>query len=230
MEDIQPIGRFLHPCPTEDELISLANRPVLENWEMAALIQGFRPVLKVGRGEITYLDEYADSINKLINAEKSGDLSFPIQPQQMLIWCIKNEIPLPEIFEQTIRSKFFRHRKPKKNTAFTDELLRGSDQDYQRFDIKRGRKKQKSTTSIRGYEAEISYLVSELVLKYIKENGKRPSKKSINTQLAKKTKRNERDIDRTYAINNLITPALEKKAKHIYREKIQLGQEMKNKS
>ena len=228
MEYTQKTVRFLHPCPTNEELISLANRPVLEVWEMAALIQGFRPIRKIGRGDITYLDEYAIPIKKLIEASNTKQLNFPIKPSQLLIWCVSNEIPLPEVFEQTVHSTIFKFRQPKVTNIFTDELVLGSNDDFQRNKVKRGRKKQKKSVSLRGYETDNFKIASEFVIKYIKEYGKKPPKKIVNTHIAKFTQRNEQDVDRTYTMNKLITSSEEKLAKRVYREKVQFNQKMKS--
>lgn len=228
MEYTQKTIRFLHPCPSNEELISLANRPVLEVWEMAALIQGFRPIRKIGRGDITYLDEYAVPIKKLINARNTKQLNFPIKPSQILIWCIGNEIPLPEVFEQTVRTKIFILRQPKVTNIFTDEQVRGSNEDYQRNKVKRGRKKKKKSASIRGYESDICSMASKFVLKYIEEYGKKPLKKIINPHLAKITGRIENEVDRAYTMNKLITIDQEKLANRVYRGKVQFDQKMKS--
>lgn len=171
------------PNPTIEELMSLANRPTLELWELVQLIQGFCPNRKIGRGNITYLDEYALPVSKIKQAIKTKELSFPIKPTKAVLWCAENSVPMPEEFSDAVIQKMFVLERPKQRLTATDELIRGSMSDvqakhYGELNKKPGRKPKKSEPSIRGYESKICEEAKNFCIAHIRLHGDMPQKKS----------------------------------------------------
>ena len=218
--------RFQHPCPTVNDLKIIADFPVLEKWQVAKLIQGFCPNNKVGQGEITWLDDYESEIKLLINAVDDDVLKFPITPAQILIWCVENEISLPEVFANTVRNNMFVLRRPNLPVD-TEELVRNSANNHKRNSSKCGPKTKKTNITLRGYESGISKIAAEFYLDYLSKNSKAPAKKILNGLIAERTGRKEEDVARAYSIDKIVTTSQKNMAKRAYRRHIQHENERK---
>lgn len=200
---------YKQPNPSKEELIALAERPVIERWELVQLIQGFCPNRKVGTSGITYLDEYAPFIELLDTSIKNSTLSFPIKPSDAVQWCSRNEVPLPEHFSNAVIQAIFILDRPIKLVIDTDELIKGSESDQLAKKYidknKPGRKNIKTEVAIRGYESGVCKAVKEFCLEYVIKNGELPKKKIINDILSKKLNRSEADINRAYSLKQILT-------------------------
>lgn len=195
-----------HPCPTEAELKSVAQRPVLHKHEAILLIQGFCPDRGSACKGFMYLDEYATQVGKIKTAEAKGEIAFPIKVTELVIWCNENDVALPEIFVDEVTTKIIRVRRPKAVGIFTDELVRWSDNDHNRQIVRRGRKQIKEAT-VRGYESTIVNQARKFVRDFVQKTGGFPPKKSVNYHLAKSTGRPESEINRAFSLDALLTPA-----------------------
>lgn len=200
MDKIRP---FRHPCPTEAELKSVANWPVLQKHQAILLLQGFRPD-RGSANDFCYWEEYADQIQKINVAEIDGEIDFPIKVTELVVWCNKNDVDLPEIFINEVTKLIIRLRRPKVPGPFNDEIVRWSENDHNREHAKRGTKSTKETT-VRGYEASVINLARNYVLQHIKCKGEFPEKWRVSRALAKVTKRPESKIDRAFDLSTLLT-------------------------
>lgn len=216
MDKIRP---FRHPCPTEAELKSVANRPVLQKHQAILLLQGFRPD-RGSANDYFYLEEYEDQIKKINAAETVGDIAFPIRVAEFVIWCNENDVALPEIFISEVTKPIIRLRRPKVAGPFTEEIVRWSDDDHNKGRARRGTKPTKET-SIRGYESTIINLAREYVGQYIKKQGEFPEKWRVSRALAKVSKRPESKISRAFDLSALLTPNEVIKLKKQFRRKRQ---------
>lgn len=198
-------SRWNRPCPTEDELWSLADRPTLRRYEVLQLIQGFLPTSCL----LTYLDSRAKEARTLLQAFTDGVLADPVRPEKFVQWCITKGIPLPEQFVARVLSKIMHLRRPISPTEFTDERV-------WKF-TGRGRPKKKASTVVRGLEAEICNIAHTLVIDFIKRYGYLPPKKLVTQKLSVATGRKARDIDRCYCVKTCITDTEFVAAKRRYR-------------
>lgn len=221
---------YKQPNPTIEELMSLANRPALDLWELVQLIQGFCLNRKVGRGNINYNEEYDVPVNKIKQAIQTKELSFPIKPAKAVLWCAENSVPMPEEFSDAVIKKMFVLERPKQRLIATDELIRGSTSDvqakhYGELNKKPGRKPKKSEPSIRGYESKICAEAKNFCITHIRLHGDMPQKRVINKALSKKLDRKEADINRSYYLDNLIEVKELNSAKRYYRRNTQENHE-----
>lgn len=218
------LTKFKHPSPTESELRTLANRPVLEEWEASKLMQGMCPNRKIGNGMVTWLDDY-DTTKLQVKKDLSlGILSFPIKPNKLLEWCALHKIPLPIEFSKNVNNLIF-HLKRVNHELFIDtgELVRGSASCHLTKNVhknhkKVGRKPKKLEALIRGYESEVCKLVKIFCLNQIKQHGIMPLKKNINEYLSKKLKRSEPDVNRAYTLKISITKHEETQQRRAFRK------------
>lgn len=220
-----PNPRFIHPCPSVKELQSLANRPVLEEWEACKLMQGLCPNLKIGKGELTWLDDYRHINISVKDAKRKGILDFPIAPKKLVNWCISNKIPLPENFSSVVIKLLFHLKRPKDKIIDTNELVRGSSSDlstkhYPVNERKPGKRAIKKEATIRGYESEVYNHARTFCISYINENGTMPLKKTINLSLADQLSRSIPDISRAYTLEKIFTPKEENSLRQKYRKNL----------
>lgn len=217
---------FKHPCPTTEELQSLANRPALEEWEACKLMQGLCPNRKIGKGEVTWLQEYSLSRNSVNVAKKNEIIKFPITPKNLVYWCAQNEIHLPEGFSNEVNNLIFHLERPDNKVTDTNELIRGSTSDalakqYPENNKRPGRPVIKKDASVRGYESKVCLEVREFCLSFIGDKGHMPLKKTINAFLSKKLNRTECDINRAYSLKMILTPQESNRQVRVYRKNLQ---------
>ncbi len=203
---------------SDDEFITLANRPWIEKWEAIQIVQGFCPNMIIADGGITYMDDYADQAKKINQAELIKQLLFPIKPTDFVRWCDKNNVCLPDIFSNTVSNKLIKLHRPK-NLIDTDELIKGSSSDQLNYlgRLKPGRKVTKHESTICGYETKVIMAARKFCLDHILAKGTMPLKKTINDYLSKKLNRKEVSIDRAYTLTKIITLAEFNRARKRYR-------------
>lgn len=215
--------KFKHPCPTIKELQCLANRPALEEWEACKLMQGLCPNRKIGKGEVTWLEEYSLSFISVNIAKKNEIIKFPITPKNLVYWCAQNEIHLPEGFSNEVNNLIFHLERPNYKVTDTNELIRGSTSDalakqYPENNKRPGRPVIKAEASVRGYESKVCLEARDFCLSCISDKGSLPLKKTINAFLSKKLNRTECDIDRAYSLTMILTPQEINRQLRVYRK------------
>ncbi len=196
------MAKFQHPCPTRAELEALANRPTLDAWEMADLIQGFAPRgrFKAYRS-ITWLNCYEEEIEKLRHALRSGEISEPVRPIAFVEWASSREIPLPEHYVDSVLKRVFVLRRPRRPDQFNEELVRESG----------------PVRQPRRYDSDICQQAREVVLSYVRRHGTRPPKPWVDKEVAAATGLPLMKVTRAYAMQMLLTKADLQKAQRAYR-------------
>jgi len=199
------IGTFDRPCPTQDELELLADRPTVQKFEAVELIQGLLPT----RAVVSYLSDYELPAKKLLKAFEMGELTNPTTPEKFVRWCIDNEVALPEHYVKKVLARIFHLRRPKSPTRYTDERIW--------MPSLRGRPRSKWSSAHRGLENDIIRRAKEVLLAYVKRTGQLPMKATVTREIALKTGRDPKIINRSYNLKTCATPAEIAAARRSYR-------------
>jgi len=95
---------------SEQVLTGYAEKNLLSKAEAVALVQGFTPPVGDFGDDCTYLEDYANEIQRLLSDVRRGVLPMPCQPRELVAWSVTAGVRLPSIFSHAVDAETARPR------------------------------------------------------------------------------------------------------------------------
>lgn len=199
---------------SEDGLRAYAQIPALHKSQVVELIQGLPSARKISNDSCTYLEDYAEYVATLNQAERDGRISFPISPRHLVKFAVEADIPLSAPFVETVVSAMPRSSRPRKACQDNGEFVFGRDSNPRKGP---GRPRRNRHKVLGGYDPKIVSLAGAFCAAYVAQRGRMPLRAEVEKAVHLKLGIPMATIKRDFSMKGVLSKAEFESARRKYR-------------